>query len=103
MMKTKRCAVFDERDDRQCPCEATMVRTVVDGYVSRTFYCGEHGDLHGGVLIPVADRIRFLRTRAAVCREDGWVGTCDRALLGDEQAIEECVELLDAKTEEWAS
>lgn len=86
-----RCSVFDEGLDAQCTTRASMVRTVIkDGeFPACTYYCQEHGEAHGAVLIAVAGKIRGLRDRDKHMRIP-----CDRALLGNESAIEECMDAI---------
>jgi len=92
MAKTK-CSVFDEGLDAQCACSASMVRTVIKNgeFPTCAYYCKEHGDAHGAVAIDVALKIRRLRDRALRGKDEHRVNACDRALLGDELAIEACV------------
>ena len=92
MAKT-RCSVFDEGLDAQCACSVSMVRTVIkDGeFPTCAYYCKEHGDAHGVVAIEVALKIRCLRDRALCGKDEHRVNACDRALLGDELTIDECV------------
>ena len=92
MAKTK-CSVFDEGLDAQCACSASMVRTVIqDGeFPTCAYYCQEHDDAHDAVAIDVALKIRRLRERALRGKDEHRINACDRALLGDELAIEACV------------
>jgi hypothetical protein len=96
-MATTRCSVFDEGLDAPCACSASMVRTVIkDGeFPTCAYYCQEHGDAHGAVVIDVALKIRRLRERALRGKDEHLVNACDRALLGDELAIDECVAEID--------
>jgi len=94
MATTKqRCSVYDEGLDAQCACSASMVRTVIkDGeFPTCAYYCKEHGDAHGAVVIDVALKIRRLRDRALRSKDEHLVNACAKALLGDEPAIEECM------------
>jgi len=89
----QRCSVFDEGLEAQCACSASMVRTVIkDGeFPTCAYYCQEHGDAHGAVAIDVAQDVRRLRERALRQKDEHLVNACDKALLGDELAIDECV------------
>jgi len=91
MAKT-RCSVFDEGLDAPCACSASMVRTVIQEgcFPTCAYYCQEHGDAHGAVLIDLADKVRVARARALSERDEHLVNVIDRALLGDELAIDEC-------------
>jgi hypothetical protein len=95
MVKT-RCSVFDEGLDAQCTTPATMVRIATrDGsFPTCAYYCQEHGEDHGAVVIDVALRIRRLRDRALRRKDEHQVHACDQALLGDELAIDECVDAI---------
>ena len=92
MAKT-RCSVFDEKLDAQCACSTSMVRTIIQNgeFPTCAYYCQEHGDAHGAVAIDVALKIRRLRERALRGKDEHRINACDRALLGDELAIEACV------------
>ena len=92
-METMKCTVYDEGLDAPCACSASMVRTVMkDGeFPTCVYYCAEHGDAHGAVVIDVALKIRRLRDWALRRKDEHLVNACDKALLGDELAIDECL------------
>ena len=103
-MARMQCSVFDECLDSQCVVTSTMVRTVIkDGsFPTCAYYCQEHGDGHGAVAIDVAVRIRRLRERALRRKDEHLVNAADRALLGDELAIDECLGAVAPANEETA-
>ena len=103
-MAKVRCSIFDEGLDAPCACSATMVRTVIkDGeFPTCAYYCQEHGDAHGAVAIAVAHDVRCIRARALREKDEHLVKVCDRALLGDELAINECIEEIARAGEEAA-
>src|SRR5262245_30180982 len=92
-MQKIRCAIFDEGLDAQCACLAFMVRTVIrEGeFPTCVYFCREHGDAHGAVLIDVAKQIMGIHAAALRAKDDRLVSACEKALLGDEPAIEECL------------
>ena len=92
MAKT-RCSVFDEGLDAQCACSGSMVRTVIKDreFPTCAYYCQEHGDVHGAIAIDAALKIRRLRDRALRGHDEHRINACDKALLGDELAIDECM------------
>jgi len=46
------------------------------------------------VAIEVAQRVRGVRERALREKDERLINACDKALLGDELAIDECLEAL---------
>lgn len=93
-MTTMRCSVYDEGLDAQCAMRAQMVRTVIkDGeFPTCAYYCQEHGAAHGAVVIDLAEKIRQLHVAAVKAKDEALVNACGKALLGEEQAFNECLE-----------
>jgi len=98
-MTTMKCAVYDEGLDAPCVMRATMVRTLFrEGeFPTCVYFCKEHGIAHEAVVIDLALKVRHLRERALKGKEEHLVNACDKALIGDELAIDECVEAMDAR------
>ena len=92
-MAKQKCSVFDEGLDAPCVVSATMVRTVVQEchFPTCAYYCAEHGDAHGAVVVEIAQKIRRLWERALRAKNEPLINACERALLGHELSIDECV------------
>jgi hypothetical protein len=90
MAKT-RCSVFDDGADARRTTPATMVGSTREGRAFNRTTARDTREDHGAVVIDVALRIRRLRDHTLRRKDEHGVNACDKALLGNELAIDECV------------